>query len=188
VRLQLGRWADTDCPLVSRIRRKRPELRLIVSSATMDANYFLEYFSERNSTNDAVIVSLEGRMYPVQIAYADEPVPNIVERSAHLAWRIHLQVKCTFPSVIKWAHSNRHRTDPEIYSYSCRAGRTSRCACKSCLISYRRKCLPPSPFFGNLNSEQASPFRAAAGIGSPLCWAHYRRATSSILCPRKRQA
>lgn len=77
-----------------RIRRKRPELRIIVSSATMDANYFLDYFTSGSpsSSNEAVIVSLEGRMYPVQIAYADEPVPNFVERSAQVAWNIHMQV------------------------------------------------------------------------------------------------
>ncbi|KAJ2917598.1 hypothetical protein MD484_g2751, partial [Candolleomyces efflorescens] len=45
-----------------RIRKKRPELRLIVSSATMDADSFLDYFTRGDSsTKEAVIVSLEGR-------------------------------------------------------------------------------------------------------------------------------
>lgn len=60
----------------------------------MDANYFLDYFTSGSpsSSNEAVIVSLEGRMYPVQIAYADEPVPNYVEKAAQVVWNLHMQV------------------------------------------------------------------------------------------------
>ncbi|RXW18111.1 hypothetical protein EST38_g7749 [Candolleomyces aberdarensis] len=57
----------------------------------MDANSFLNYFTTGDSSNEAVIVSLEGRMFPVQLSYADEPIPNFVDRSAQLAWNIHLQ-------------------------------------------------------------------------------------------------
>ncbi|TEB36084.1 P-loop containing nucleoside triphosphate hydrolase protein [Coprinellus micaceus] len=80
-------------PLLTRIRRKRPELRIIVSSATMDANYFLDYFTSGSSSpsTEAVIISLEGRMYPVQIAYTEEPVPNFVEKAAQVVWNIHMQ-------------------------------------------------------------------------------------------------
>ena len=60
----------------------------------MDANSFLNYFTTGDSSNEAVIVSLEGRMFPVQLSYADEPIPNFVDRSAQLAWNIHLQVSC----------------------------------------------------------------------------------------------
>jgi ATP-dependent RNA helicase DDX35 len=49
--------------------KRRPELRIIVSSATIDAESFKEYFSinETGDMNDsaAVIMSIEGRMYPV---------------------------------------------------------------------------------------------------------------------------
>ena len=65
----------------------------------MDANSFLDYFTTGDSPNEAVIVSLEGRMFPVQLSYSDEPIPNFVDRSAQLAWNIHLQVcrrqRCT---------------------------------------------------------------------------------------------
>ena len=73
-----------------RIRRKRPSLRLIVSSATLDATSFLEYFS--GNKDEATIVSLEGRMHPVQISYLKEPVLDYTEKAAEVAWDINLQV------------------------------------------------------------------------------------------------
>jgi len=74
-----------------RIRRKRPSLRLIVSSATLDATSFLDYFTAGNSPDEATIVSLEGRMYPVQVAYLQEPVSDYVRKAAEVVWSIHLQ-------------------------------------------------------------------------------------------------
>ncbi|KAF9557667.1 P-loop containing nucleoside triphosphate hydrolase protein [Agrocybe pediades] len=74
----------------SRIRKKRPSLRLIVSSATLDATKFLDYFSQ-DSEGDATIVSLEGRMYPVEVTYLQEPTPDYVRKAAETAWNINLQ-------------------------------------------------------------------------------------------------
>lgn len=76
-----------------RIRRKRPSLRLIVSSATLDATEFLNFFIEDDGTDDAAIVSLEGRMYPVEIAHVQEPVPDYVHKAAETVWNIHLNVR-----------------------------------------------------------------------------------------------
>ena len=76
-----------------RIRRKRPSLRLIVSSATLDATAFLNFFTESDATDDATIVSLEGRMYPVEIAHVQEPVPDYVHKAAEAVWKIHLNVR-----------------------------------------------------------------------------------------------
>lgn len=75
-----------------RIRRKRPSLRLIVSSATLDATSFLDYFTADNGPDEAIIVSLEGRMYPVQTAYLAEPAADYVRKAAEVVWNIHLQV------------------------------------------------------------------------------------------------
>ncbi|KAJ7684851.1 P-loop containing nucleoside triphosphate hydrolase protein [Mycena polygramma] len=73
------------------IRRKRPSLRLIVSSATLDATSFLDYFTASTSPKEATIVSLEGRMYPVKVAYLQEPAPDYVRKAAEVAWNINLQ-------------------------------------------------------------------------------------------------
>jgi ATP-dependent RNA helicase DDX35 len=74
-----------------RIRRKRPSLRVIVSSATLDASAFLDYFTSSVS-DDAAIVSLEGRMYPVDIAYLRESTADYVRKAVEVAWSINLQV------------------------------------------------------------------------------------------------
>ena len=75
-----------------RIRKKRPSLRIVVSSATLDATKFLDYFSQGGSQDDAVIVSLEGRMFPVEVAYLKEPTPDYVREAAQVVWDINLQV------------------------------------------------------------------------------------------------
>ena len=46
---------------------KRPELRLIITSATIDAQRFSEHFSD--SLGPAPILSIQGRSYPVEVRY-----------------------------------------------------------------------------------------------------------------------
>ena len=75
-----------------RIRRRRPSLRIIVSSATLDATAFLDYFSAGNSPGEVGIVSLEGRMFPVDVAYLREPTYDYVKKATEVIWDINLQV------------------------------------------------------------------------------------------------
>ena len=75
-----------------RIRRKRPSLRIIVSSATIDAAHFLDFFQQGNDADDAIVVSLEGRQHPVEVAYLKEPVADYMQAAVEVAWKINLQV------------------------------------------------------------------------------------------------
>lgn len=59
--------------LVKDIARARPDLKLIISSATMDAEKFSEYF------DDAIIFKIPGRRYPVDIYYTKAPEADYVE-------------------------------------------------------------------------------------------------------------
>ncbi|KAG7452770.1 P-loop containing nucleoside triphosphate hydrolase protein [Guyanagaster necrorhizus] len=85
-------YTDLLLGILKKIRRKRPSLRIIVSSATLDASYFLDYFTAATSPGEATIVSLEGRMFPVDVAYSEQPVPDYVRFAAETAFNINLQV------------------------------------------------------------------------------------------------
>lgn len=80
----------------TRIRRKRPALRLIISSATLDARAFHEYFCANTSVDEAVIISLEGRTYPVEVAYLKEPAPDYVNKAVEIVHSINQQVRLPF--------------------------------------------------------------------------------------------
>ncbi|KAH8102820.1 P-loop containing nucleoside triphosphate hydrolase protein [Cristinia sonorae] len=82
-------YTDLLLGVLKKIRRKRPSLRLIISSATLDATAFLNYFTNGDSVDDATIISLEGRMHPVDIAHLQEPVADYVLKAAETVWNIH---------------------------------------------------------------------------------------------------
>ncbi|XP_048578247.1 probable ATP-dependent RNA helicase DHX35 isoform X2 [Nematostella vectensis] len=81
--------------LLKKIKKKRPDLRIIVSSATLDAEMFKDFFNT-NITNDkskdtAAVLSVEGRSYPVNIEYAISPVANYLQSAVETAMGIHLE-------------------------------------------------------------------------------------------------
>ncbi|KAH9060020.1 P-loop containing nucleoside triphosphate hydrolase protein [Lactarius vividus] len=84
-------YTDLLLAILKKICRKRPSLRVIVSSATLDATAFLEFFSSLPEPIDSRIVSLEGRAYPVQIAYLDQPTDDYVRKAAETVISIHRQ-------------------------------------------------------------------------------------------------
>ena len=54
---------------LKRLAAKRPELKIIVTSATIDTARFAEHF------NDAPVVSVEGRAYPVEVRWRPVDMP-----------------------------------------------------------------------------------------------------------------
>ncbi|PYI25469.1 ATP dependent RNA helicase [Aspergillus indologenus CBS 114.80] len=87
--------------ILKKIMKKRPELRIIVSSATLQAEDFLRFFAGEEFDGDAEsgeiggkvgrIISLEGRMYPVDMLFLESPAEDYVERSVKTVFDIHLQ-------------------------------------------------------------------------------------------------
>lgn len=83
--------------LLKKIRKRRPELRIIVSSATLQAEEFLRFFSDdaddATLQNDAKkigsIISLEGRTYPIDILYLESPAEDYVEKAISTVFDIH---------------------------------------------------------------------------------------------------
>lgn len=73
--------------LVKDIARFRPELRLLISSATMNAQKFSEFF------DDAPIFDVPGRRFPVDMFYTSQPEANYI----HAAITTILQIHTTQP-------------------------------------------------------------------------------------------
>ncbi|KAJ2551273.1 hypothetical protein EV175_003751 [Coemansia sp. RSA 1933] len=69
--------------LVKDIARFRPDLKLLISSATMDAQKFSQYF------DDAPIFRIPGRPYPVGIYYTKAPEANYLQACVVTVLQIH---------------------------------------------------------------------------------------------------
>ncbi|RDY11914.1 putative pre-mRNA-splicing factor ATP-dependent RNA helicase DEAH9 [Mucuna pruriens] len=93
--------------LLKKIQRRRPELRLIISSATIEAKSMSDFFQMRFSSALAIrkrrepeneghglqvepaILSVEGRGFNVQINYAEEAVQDYVQAAVSTVLLIH---------------------------------------------------------------------------------------------------
>ncbi|XP_050517230.1 probable ATP-dependent RNA helicase DHX35 isoform X1 [Diabrotica virgifera virgifera] len=85
-------YTDILMGLMKKILKRRKDLRLIVASATLDAKELQDFFNN-NTTDDkkndtAVIMSVEGRQFPVEIFYVAEPVPCYVQASVDSVLKI----------------------------------------------------------------------------------------------------
>ncbi|RCN44445.1 helicase protein [Ancylostoma caninum] len=79
--------------LLRKILIVRPDLRIIVSSATLDAELFRDFF-ELNETDDrsrdtACIMSVEGRTHPVAVYHTKTAVPNYIKATVDTVLEIH---------------------------------------------------------------------------------------------------
>ncbi|RJE24761.1 RNA helicase [Aspergillus sclerotialis] len=87
--------------ILKKIGKRRPDLRIVVSSATLQAEDFLRFFagdefqkspeSEEIGGSIGRIISLEGRMYPVDILFLESPAEDYVERAVKTVFDIHMQ-------------------------------------------------------------------------------------------------
>ena len=85
--------------VLKKIRKRRPELRIVISSATLQAEEFLRFFTgeqlpkaeqeDGQASGVGKIISLEGRMYPVDALYLEEPAEDYVERAVKTVFDIH---------------------------------------------------------------------------------------------------
>ena len=75
--------SDILLALVKDLARERPDLKLLISSATMNAQKFAEYF------DDAPIYNIPGRRYPVDIFYASQPEANYLTAAITTVFQIH---------------------------------------------------------------------------------------------------
>ncbi|KAH6806578.1 ATP-dependent RNA helicase [Perilla frutescens var. frutescens] len=70
--------------LLKQLVKRRPDLRLIVTSATLDAEKFSGYFFNCN------IFTIPGRTFPVEILYAKQPESDYLDAALITVLQIHL--------------------------------------------------------------------------------------------------
>ncbi|CAM9454912.1 unnamed protein product [Chrysoparadoxa australica] len=78
--------------LLKKVMRRRPDLRVIVASATLDAEEFRDFFEARRGKGKsptATILSVQGRQYPVDVLYMEEPAADFVKACAQVVLSIH---------------------------------------------------------------------------------------------------
>jgi ATP-dependent RNA helicase DDX35 len=137
--------------LLKKVMRKRLDLRIIISSATLQAEDFLKFFSQKDegkkqtdaeaTQETGTIVSLEGRMYPIDIMYLEAPAEDYVEKAIDTVFKIHSQEG---PGDILVFLTGREEIDNAVQAISERVVQLDR----------KQTPLQPLPLYAGLSSEQ----------------------------------
>lgn len=69
--------------LLKDVAKQRPDLKIIIMSATLDAQKFQKYF------NDAPLLAVPGRTHPVEIFYTPKPERDYLEAAIRTVIQIH---------------------------------------------------------------------------------------------------
>jgi len=77
--------------LLKKVLKRRRDLKLIISSATVDAEYIRDFFNRGKAKKSeiATILSIQGRHYDVDIHYLTSPCADYVKGCAEVATKLH---------------------------------------------------------------------------------------------------
>lgn len=76
--------------VLRKIKKQRTELRIVVSSATLQAEELSAFFTSTADKNDQCsILSIEGRTYPVDILYLEDSTDEYVLKAIEVVFDIH---------------------------------------------------------------------------------------------------
>ena len=143
--------SDVLLGVLKKIMKRRPELRIIISSATIQAQNFLDFFTrEEKSGNHEVngnkphagkIISLEGRTYPIDILYLEQAAEDYLEATVKSVFDIHSGED---EGDILVFLTGREEIDTAIQMIADRAQ----------VLHPREQALLPIPLYAGLTSEQ----------------------------------
>lgn len=122
--------------LVKDIVRFRSDLKLIISSATLDAEKFSNYF------DGASIFMVPGRMFPVDIYYTKQPEADYVDAAVVTVLQIHISQPLSGDILVFLTGQEEIETAAEILTQRTRG------------LGSRIKELIICPIYANLPSEQ----------------------------------
>lgn len=75
--------------LLKDIAKRRPDLKIIVMSATLDVAKFQRYFGDGTEEGKAPVVKVSGRTFPVETYYTSAPEPNYLDAAIRTVLMIH---------------------------------------------------------------------------------------------------
>lgn len=85
--------------LLKKVRKRRPDLRLIISSATLDAEEFASFFrtgrkarwdvTDNKDLSSVAILSVPGRQHPVDIFYLNHAVDDYLDATVRTVIEVH---------------------------------------------------------------------------------------------------
>ena len=136
--------------VLKKIMKRRPDLRIVVSSATLQAEDILLFFAgdEFEPENGGElggsigsIISLEGRTYPVDCLFLEQPAEDYVERAVKTVFDIHTGES---NGDILLFLTGREEIDTAIQKISERAA----------LLNPQAPSLLPLPLYAGLSTEQ----------------------------------
>ncbi|KAL1956973.1 hypothetical protein VTO42DRAFT_6462 [Malbranchea cinnamomea] len=136
--------------VLKKIMKRRPELRVVVSSATLQAEEFLRFFAGEEfepkdggelGGNVGRIISIEGRAYPVDCLYLEQPTEDYVERAIKTVFDIHTGEPSGDILVFL---TGREEIDATVQKISERAS----------LLNPKAPSLLPLPLYAGLPTEQ----------------------------------
>jgi pre-mRNA-splicing factor ATP-dependent RNA helicase DHX16 len=122
--------------LVKDVARFRDDLKLIISSATLDAEKFSKYF------DDASIFMIPGRMYPVDIYYTKAPEADYVDAAIVTVLQIHISQPLDGDILVFLTGQEEIETAAEILAH------------RSKVLGNKIPELILCPIYANLPSEQ----------------------------------
>ncbi|XP_047489754.1 probable ATP-dependent RNA helicase DHX35 [Penaeus chinensis] len=86
-------YTDIVLGLMKKILKRRRELRLVISSATVDADQLYNFFNfnttSKREKDTAAVLSVEGRTHPVDIFYLEDGAADYVKCSVETVMKIH---------------------------------------------------------------------------------------------------
>lgn len=77
--------------LLKKIQAVRPELRVVVSSATIESQKIADFFKKDDNSQDCKIIAVGGCSFPVDVLYSENPCEDYVSSATDTAIRIHKQ-------------------------------------------------------------------------------------------------
>jgi len=147
--------------LLKRVQQRRPDLRIVVSSATIQAEEFHTYFNRDEGTDEGAnsvgepvsdepkakspdrsnIIILEGRTHPVDVFYLEDEAENYVDKAVDTVFDIHAREP---DGDILVFFSGRDEIESALQAIADRHGE----------LEVRGRTLMPLPLYAGLSTEQ----------------------------------